>query len=440
MSSSRASPGSESGGPVGAAEFAKWMTPLKPAARIAVAFSGGPDSLALLFLAARWAKARKRPLIALTVDHGLRAASGAEAREAAGMAKALGVPHRILVWRGAKPKAGLQAAARTARYRLLAEACMAEGAGDLLVAHHLEDQAETFLLRLARGSGVDGLAGMAAVRDLGGVRLVRPLLAVPRARLLATVARSGFKPILDPSNENERFDRVKARQMMGTLSALGLDARRLADTAAHMARVRTALEAEARVFIAGHARLAPEGYVSFDAQALSAAPEEIGLRVLADILKCVGGSDYPPRFEALASLYAAIRAGDLGRGRTLNGCKLVAAPSGVFVLREAAMALAAAPARLKAGERALWDGRFAVTFARSGGKGRSLEVRALGVSGLAAAKAKGLTLPEAPKAALPALPALWRGEKLLAASHIGAVAEGYRLDAEPLRRGLFGPA
>ncbi|HEX7775408.1 MAG TPA: tRNA lysidine(34) synthetase TilS [Parvibaculum sp.] len=424
--------------PVGAAEFAKLLMPLKPAARIAVALSGGPDSLALLFLAARWARARKRPLTAYTVDHGLRAGSAEEAKRAARMAKALGLRHRILKWTGEKPEAGIQAAARDARYRLLAEACAADGIGDLLVAHHLEDQAETFLLRLARGSGVDGLAGMAATRELGGVRLVRPLLGTAHARLVATIEKAKLEPILDPSNENARFDRVKARRLMETLSTLGLDARRLADTAAHMARARAALETETRALLAAQVRLAPEGYARVGTQALLGAPEEIGLRTLAEVLKCVGGGDYPPRFEALTSLYGAIAAGTLGRGRTLNGCKVVALPTELLVLRETAAALAATPLRLKAGEAGVWDGRFHAKLAAA--RAGAFEVRALGPQGLVAVRAGRLALPEMPKAVLPTLPALWQGDKLVAASHIGAIAAGIRFDARSLRRGLFGPA
>jgi tRNA(Ile)-lysidine synthase len=422
--------------PIGAAEFAKLLAPLKPAARVAVALSGGPDSLALLFLASRWASARKRPLAAFTVDHGLRAASAEEAKLAGQMAKALGVRHRILVWRGAKPGTGVQAAAREARYRLLAEACLAEGIGDLFVAHHLEDQAETFLMRLARGSGVDGLAGMAVARDLGGVRLVRPLLDVPRARLTATLEKAKLEAILDPSNENERFDRVKARRIMGELAALGLDARRLADTAAHMGRVRAALDADTRALVAAHARLAPEGYARIETQALLDAPEEIGFRTLSEILKWVGGSDYPPRFEALTSLYAAIASGALGRGRTLNGCKLAATPSGLVALRETVAAMKAAPVRLRTGEAGVWDGRFEVRLAQA--PRGIFEVRALGLDGLAAAGVRKLALPDAPKAVLPTLPALWRGETPVAAPHIGWVTPGIRFEARSRGHGLFG--
>lgn len=432
---------STSSAPLSAAEFADRLARLHPSNHLAIAFSGGPDSLALLFLAARWAKrGKQRKLVAFTVDHGLRAESADEARACARMARALGVSHHILTWRGAKPSAGIQAAARDARYRLLEEACIAEGTYDLLVAHHLEDQAETFLLRLARGSGVDGLAGMAATRPLGigGVRLLRPLLDMPRARLTATLQKAKLQAIEDPSNENIRFDRVKARRLLKELAPLGLDVARLADTAAHMARVRVALEAETRTLLALHAVLAVTGHVEADIAGLVAAPEEIGLRALAEILKCVGGSDYPPRFEALAALYQAFRDGTLGRGRTLNGCKLIGDKGRLIVLREAAAALIAPVLTLRRGETGIWDGRFAITLKSVPMRSGQMEVRALGVEGVAALKAQKREFPDAPKAALPTLPALWKGASLLAVPHFGTIKPSYVVEAMPLRRGLFG--
>src|SRR5439155_11044874 len=152
---------------------------------IAVAVSGGPDSMARLLLAERWAKERGGAAWALTVDHGLRPESAAEACTVAGWLQARAIPHAILVWHGEKPASGLQEAARAARYRLLAEWCRAQGCLHLLAAHHRADQAETHLIRRRAKSGRDGLAGMSAVRELAGCRLVRPLLAVPQTRLRA---------------------------------------------------------------------------------------------------------------------------------------------------------------------------------------------------------------------------------------------------------------
>ena len=432
--------------PIAAAEFAASLAALAPSDGIAVALSGGPDSLALLFLAARWAgKKRRVRLFAFTVDHGLRPESAKEARLAAGMAKALGVPHRILTWKGEKPKAGLQAAARDARYRLLAEACRAEGIRDLLVAHHQDDQAETFLLRLARGSGVDGLAAMAPLRDMPGapnIRLLRPLLAFPRARLAATLDKADLEAIQDPSNENERFDRVKARRILKELDGLGLDAARLADTAEHMARVRIVLEADTRALLAQHARLAPEGYVLADAGALAAAPDEIALRALAEILKCVGGADYPPRFDALAAIHAALKSGALGRGRTLHGCKLSLHRGDLLVLRELSAALSAAPLRSKAG--GIWDGRFEIKVDALPRRAAGAEWRALGGEGLSILAGRDLlsanrkTLPAGmPKSVLPGLPAFWKEGDLLAVPHIGIVSAGLRVAVKLARPGLL---
>lgn len=411
--------------PVTASEFAARLSALKPSWALAVAFSGGPDSLALLVHAAQWAKRRKGvSLHAFTVDHGLRAASAAEAKRAAAMAKALGVPHRILRWKGEKPASGIQAAAREARYRLLVDACRAAGVHDLLVAHHLEDQAETFLLRLARGSGVDGLAAMAPERQLmegePAIRLLRPLLDLPRERLLATVRRSGIAPIEDPSNENEAFDRVKARKVLAALAPLGLDAARLARTAEHMARARVALEAATAALLAEHARLSPFCHAEVDCEALLAAPREIGLRALAAIIRAVGGQDYAPRLNALEGLYAAARDGKLGGGRTLAGVKLAVSGGQIMAMRELAAALRAEPLSLRAKEEGLWDGRFHLALLKAP-RGQRLAVHALGQAGLAALAAHDIAAPKVPKTALFALPGLWRDGALVAAPHLGTL-------------------
>jgi len=411
--------------PVTAAEFSARLAALSPMKEIAVAFSGGPDSLALLILAAQWAKRRKGvSLHALTVDHGLRAASAAEARRAAAMAKELGVPHHILRWKGEKPASGVQAAAREARYRLLLDACRRLGTHDLLAAHHLDDQAETLLLRLARGSGVDGLAAMAAERTLmvGGphVRLLRPLLELPRERLVATVRRAGLVPIEDPSNENEAFDRVKVRKLLAALAPLGLDAARLARTATSMASAREALEAATVTLLLEHATLSPFGHVEADCAALLAAPHEIGLRALAAIIRAVGGHDYAPRLDALEGVYKALRDGTLGGGRTLAGVKLAISAGRLVATRELAAAARAAPLALGRAEEGLWDGRIFVAVLKAP-RGPRLAVRALGQAGLARLAACNVAIPAEPKTALFALPGLWRGDMLVAAPHLGTL-------------------
>ncbi|MDO8839404.1 MAG: tRNA lysidine(34) synthetase TilS [Parvibaculum sp.] len=412
--------------PIQLGEFAERLLPHNPSNTIAVAFSGGPDSLALLILAARWV--RSHPwvrLFALTVDHGLRAGSAVDAETAGRLASTLGIPHDIVHWGGDKPESGIQAAAREARYRLLAAACRERGCGDLLVAHHLEDQAETFLLRLRRGSGVDGLSAMPSARVLDAgdppVRLLRPLLDLPRGRLAATVAQSGLEPILDPSNENDRFDRVKIRQAMHVLEALGFDAAGLAGTARRMARAREVLETQVQALLATHAVLFPFGYVEADAAGLAAAPSETRLRALAAILKAVSGRAYGPRMEGLAAIEAALLDRTLGRGRTLNGVKFALTRGRLLAVREMAAVRKTPTLRLAPGEGGTWDNRFKVGLEAGGGH-PYLDVRALGIEGLSALDAAGWVPPLAPKAVLMALPALWAGESLVSAPHLGTLA------------------
>jgi tRNA(Ile)-lysidine synthase len=212
--------------------------PLGDGERLAVAVSGGPDSLALLVLAHAAFGDR---IVALTVDHALRAASANEAAAVAAICAARGTAHVTLVWDGAKPVANLQAAARRARYDLMRDWCATAEVGWLATAHQRDDIAETLLLRLARGAGSGGLAAMRARRPLGhGVTLLRPLLSATRGELAAVVAAAGLVATDDPSNRDARFDRTAARALLATVP--WLDPARLAASAAHLADVEVALD------------------------------------------------------------------------------------------------------------------------------------------------------------------------------------------------------
>jgi len=436
MSTSGSSPSKDA--PITATEFARLMRDLDASNNCAIAYSGGPDSLALLFLAARWMKGRKGKLVAFTVDHGLRAASAAEAKRAGKMARQLGVTHRILTWKGEKPASGMQAAAREARYALMMEAMKREKLDCLLVAHHLEDQAETFLMRLARGSGVDGLSAMGRSRPLGnGVRLLRPLLDIRQARLKGTLAKAGLTGIEDPSNRDERFDRVRMRNQLPVLEILGLDAAGLARTAAHFARARVALEVQTDALLKSSVEFAPEAYASADPRGLMDAPEEITLRALTSMLKFVSGRFYAPRFEALEAVHEALKSNSLGQGRTLAGCKLAYVKSRrgerLLVTRELAAAEKAPPLSLSVGEEGLWDRRFELRLdAAPRGSGR-LEIRALGVAGVAALRQAKMLPSSLPKSALPSLPGLWEGGRLVAAPHLGWLEKGFQLTVKPAK-------
>ena len=291
--------------PVAAGEFSSLMARLGPFERrpvIAVATSGGPDSLALALLAGDWATALGGRAVALTVDHRLRPESDAEARQVGRWLRARGIAHRVLVSSGARPHANVQAVARGMRYDLLSSWCLDAGVLHLLLAHHIEDQAETILLRLGRGSGVVGLAAMAAVVEGAGLRLLRPVLTVSRARLRATLEARGQPWLDDPSNRDRTYARVRVRALLPALGAEGMTPARLADTARRLGRARQALEVDVASLLARATELYPEGYCLLDRRLLARAPAEIGLRALASLLVSIGGHPSPPRLERLTSV------------------------------------------------------------------------------------------------------------------------------------------
>lgn len=349
----------EASPPIDAAEFAGLMRHLGPferAPRLAVACSGGPDSLALTVLAARWAAERGGSATALIVDHGLRASSSAEVAATVRRLAARGIAAEVLPWAGPKPATGVQAAARAARYERLQGWCRAHGVLHLLTAHHLDDQAETLLMRLARGGEGDGLAAMSALLELADCRLLRPLLSVRGERLATTLRAAGLEWVDDPSNDDPRYERVRIRR---ALAAAGLDPLGLAASAAGHARARMALEAASARLLADSASLSPAGFARLDPAAVAAASEEVARHALARLLQAIGGRTYAPAAASLGRLLAGIvRDGGAARG-TLGGCRLASAPGGdLLVAREARNLPASRP--LAAGERFRWDGRFEV--------------------------------------------------------------------------------
>ena len=316
--------------PISAAELKSLFSDLEHLPTLVLAVSGGPDSTALMVLAARWRQSLKvKPaLIAVTIDHGLRAESGREAAAVGRLARKLGLPHRILRWTGAKPKAGLQRAARAARYRLLGDAARNAKASHVLTAHTLDDQAETVLIRMSRGSGITGLGAMARMSALPGagqepIKLVRPLLDIPKARLIATLRAAKIAYADDPSNRDPRFTRARLRGLMPALAREGLDARRLSLLARRLKRADTAIEAavdraEAELALTPSA----SGSIAFDAAGYARLPAEIALRLIGRALARTGneGPVELAKLEALkAALDAAQNAGNTRFRRSLAG-------------------------------------------------------------------------------------------------------------------------
>jgi tRNA(Ile)-lysidine synthase len=324
---------------VSATEAKSLFSDLEQFPALVLAVSGGPDSTALMVLAVRWCKSlKKKPvLIAVTVDHGLRAESKREAAAVGRLARKLGIAHHTLRWNGAKPKTGLQQAARNVRYRLLAELAHKMKAAHILTAHTLDDQAETVLIRMSRGSGVTGLGAMTRISQLPGdeagrIRLVRPLLDIPKARLIATLRVAKIEFAVDPSNRDPRFTRARLRGLMPELAREGLDASRLALLARRLKRADVAIEAVVDVV---EAELTLAAGV-FDAAGYAKLPAEIALRLLGRAVTRAGdeGPVELAKLEALkAALDAAQKSGKSGFRRSLSGALVTLAGRQITVDR-----------------------------------------------------------------------------------------------------------
>ncbi|BAM87299.1 tRNA(Ile)-lysidine synthase [Bradyrhizobium oligotrophicum S58] len=350
---------SEHGDPVSVAEAERLFAPLAGAPALVLAISGGPDSMALMWLAARWRSTLESGprLVAVTVDHGLRRESAREARMVKEVAGRLGIPHRTVRWRDAKPEAGIPEAARLARYRLLARAARQAGASHVATAHTRDDQAETVLMRLLRGSGIVGLAAMAAISEREGLLLARPLLELPKARLVATLRSADVPFADDPTNRDPAFTRPRLRALMPALAAEGGDSRTLATLAGRLGRANAAIElmvdgAERYLALlaAGHAPAQPNHGQTFEPRAFVALPAEIRLRLLMRVINRIGteGPVELGKAEALLDRLDRTLAGIADGGTSAPGrLKQTLAGALVSMTREAIRITPAPPRRLR---------------------------------------------------------------------------------------------
>ncbi len=411
------------------------FAPLEAYTSAALAVSGGPDSMALMHLASRWLSLRGRgpaSIAVLTVDHGLRAESADEAAFVAARAARLGFAHAALAWVGEKPKTGIQAAARNARYALMAAYCREHSIACLVTAHTEDDQAETFLMRLRRGSGLDGLAAMATVSERGGVPILRPLLGVSKARLTAYLRSLAIPFASDPSNSNTSFERVRLRHAMKALAAAGIARPALALSASRLGRSSEALCGIAAEFLERNFSVTNLGQGRINLEAFLALSPEIALRVLSRALALIGGKEEPPRMIKVERLLDELRAGK--REAALGGCLVIAAAGILNFYREPGRI---GPAQLvcQPGSSCTWDGRFVLTLAA--GLSGDFPVAPLGARGWAicrkALKEQGQTVQVNRLAALTS-PALWQGARLVSAPALGfADAETAGICAEPLQ-------
>lgn len=328
---------------------------------IGLAVSGGGDSLALLVLAQRWASERGNAprLHVYSVDHGLRPEAAAEVAMVLATAKRLGIAATGLKWTDAKPAAGLQEAARAARYRLIGKAMAKDGVGILLTAHHRNDQAETVLMRMAHGSGIEGLKGMAEMANVEGVRVCRPLLGIDPAALRAVVDAAGLVPAEDPSNSDDHYERVRWRKALPQLAALGLDAVTIGVFAERMAEADAAIAQMAEERFAAMVRLDGFGSARIELASFIGLSPAVSVRVLGRVLNIVGGRQKPRALGQVERLRQSIADGMLPKSTTVLGCVIRLKDDAVVIAREPGRAVPADAILLPHAEL-VWDERFLI--------------------------------------------------------------------------------
>lgn len=369
-------------------------------ARSGIAVSGGGDSLALLHLARRCAARQGAVIEAVTVDHGLRPESAKEALAVARIAAELGVAHQILRWQGPAATGNLMDQARRARLGLIGAWAQGRGLPDILLGHTADDDAESFLLNLGRAAGLEGVSGMRRTFCAEGIRWHRPLLSVSRAALRACLQAGGISWIEDPSNDDPRFHRVRARRALAGLAPLGISVGTLQATIGHLAAARHALRATLAAWVAQNVD-EHAGGLALDLAAVRDLDPELRRMLLNRAILWMSGADYPPRGSSIARLAARILAGQAAT--TLAGCRFVLRQGRLQICRE----LRAVGPAIPAGS-ALWDHRWRC----SGPSVPGAEIRALGPGGLR-------LCPEwrehAPREVLVTSPSIWLGGQLLAA-------------------------
>ncbi len=368
-------------------------------ARIGIAVSGGGDSTALLHLALRVAPGLGFAVEAVTVDHGLRPESAAEAAQVAVLCAAQGIPHATLLWQDRAATGNLMDQARRARFALISDWARGRGIGRVLLGHTADDQAESFLMNLGRVAGLDGLSGMRPQWQAQGILWQRPLLGQGRADLRDYLRRNGVAWIDDPSNDNDRFTRIKARQTLAALAPLGISVKTLAGTIANLSQARAALTRTLSDVVAAHVTEAA-GALLMPVQIFDDLPPDLRRRLLSAAIRWMAGADYAPRESQLGRLGDNLAQ---KQAAMLGGVRFRFAADRLQISREPRAVMGAMATD------ALWDHRWQMTGPHHSG----LTVAALGAAGLRLCKDWRSTGHN--RDALLVSPAIWHGDRLVAA-------------------------
>jgi len=393
-------------------EFAGWLEEIsdfEQSPNLAIAISGGADSMALLLLASDWAHEKNGKTIALTVNHNLREEAAAEAAQVAKWCAQKNMEHHILDWQHVQlPTSAIQQSAREARYSLMTEWCKKNQVAYLLTAHHQGDQIETLFFRLARGSGLAGLACMPPHTIKNGINLLRPLLQAPKSRLIATLKHYNQPWLEDPSNQNTKYTRVHIRNQLQELTNDSEFGNRVTIVSERLQKFRKALENYIVHELANSAQFFPQAY------AVLSLREKLSPESFSYLAQILSGGKYPPRTEKLLRFYQEIYAQDFKK-RSFSGLLFEPIADGKIIIYREPHAIEKSRI-IQAGEQAIWDKRFSVVA------NTNLSVRALGSDGLKIVRKnspKLLSASPKPHAQwLKALPSFWHLEELVSVPHI----------------------
>ena len=347
--------------PLSAEEFDAAVAAFFPSEKpktVALAISGGPDSMALALLMKDWGQTNNVRLKAFIVDHSLRATSASEAERTRVQLESLAIPAKVLVWEHAPIASRIHILARKARYELLTSACRAEGINSLFLAHQKEDQAETILMRIAKGSGIDGLSGIAAESEQNGIKFLRPFLSFSKERLIATCQAAKITFVSDPSNQSEKFARGRLRRVMPLLADEGLTVERLCDLGARAKDAKEALDYMTGELLRTASDRNLAGVIRIERKALISAPRAIALRALATCLQSIHHEDYGPEQLSLMRLLEELFLPTAMTPRTLHGSLLSLTEKHVIIMRE--YSVIKSELSVETGDEVIWDGRWQV--------------------------------------------------------------------------------
>lgn len=390
---------------------------------LAVAVSGGADSVALLHLTNGWAKERGGKVIALTVNHNLRPEAVQEAAQVNKWCESHGIEQHILCWQSPSPvHSSIQENARIARYQLMIRWCNDNNVLHLLTAHHRDDQVETMFFRLARGSGLDGLSSMSVQNVVDGVRLLRPLLAIPKSSLVEYLGEEKQKWLEDPSNQNPLYARVHIRQQL-THAENNIDLKQRSIVVINkLGKFRNLLENNLVSQMTNCISVYSQGYAAINLTEFNKLDNVITLKAIAALICNLSGSEHPPRTHKLQEMNSLIRNGQLRTKYCIGG--LLFEPvkeQNILVYRENKAIEEAIT--LEPGIAAFWDKRFVIKISSDVKNSSPMRVQALGSNGLAEVRknAKHLLKSTPPDRIIRTFPSIWLLEELLSVPHISYI-------------------